>query len=140
MGILKEFKDFAVKGNAIDMAIGIIIGAAFGKIVSSLVKDVIMPPVGLLLGGVDFSNLFLDLSGKGYPTLAAAAAAGAPVLTFGVFFNNVIDFLIIAFVIFLMVKQINRMKKKEDVKPTEPKKPTTEDLLMEIRDLLKNKK
>jgi len=140
MGLVKEFKDFAVKGNAIDMAIGIIVGAAFGKIVSSLVKDVIMPPIGLLMGGVDFSNLFLDLSGKGYPTLAAATAAGAPILSFGVFLNNVIDFLIVAFVVFLMVKQINKMKKKEDEKPPEPKKPTTEDLLIEIRDLLKDKK
>jgi large conductance mechanosensitive channel len=139
MGIFKEFKDFAVKGNAIDMAIGIIIGAAFGKIVSSLVKDVIMPPVGLLMGGVDFSNLFLDLSGKGYPTLAAATAAGAPVLTFGVFLNNVIDFLIVAFVVFMLVKQINRMKRKEAEKPPEPKKPTTEELLAEIRDILKDR-
>ena len=140
MGFVKEFKDFAVNGNAIDMAIGIIIGAAFGKIVSSLVKDVIMPPIGLLLGGVDFSNIFLDLSGKGYSTLAAATAAGAPILSFGVFLNNVIDFLIVAFVVFLMVKQINKMKKKEEEKPPQPKKPTTEDLLIEIRDLLKNRK
>ena len=137
MGIVKEFKDFAVKGNAIDMAIGIIIGAAFGKIVSSLVKDVIMPPIGLLMGGVDFSNLFLDLSGKGYPTLAEATTAGAPILSFGVFLNNVIDFLIVAFVVFMMVKQINKMKKKEDEKPAAPKGPTTEQLLTEIRDLLK---
>ncbi len=139
MGFIQEFKDFAVKGNAIDMAIGIIIGAAFGKIVSSLVKDVIMPPIGLLMGGVDFSNMFLDLSGKGYTTLAAATEAGAPVLAFGLFVNNLIDFLIIAMVVFLMVKQINRMKRKEAEKPPEPMKPTTEDLLAEIRDILKNK-
>lgn len=139
MGFIQEFKDFAVKGNAIDMAIGIIIGAAFGKIVSSLVKDVIMPPIGLFMGGVDFSNLFLDLSGKGYATVAEATAAGAPVLAFGLFVNNLIDFLIIALVVFLMVKQINRMKRKEAEKPPEPKKPTTEDLLAEIRDILKNK-
>ncbi len=139
MGFVKEFKDFAVKGNAIDMAIGIIIGAAFGKIVSSLVKDVIMPPIGLLMGGVDFSNLFLDLSGGGYPTLAEATTAGAPVLAFGVFINNLIDFLIIALVVFMMVKQINKMKKKEAEKPPEPSKPTTEELLTEIRDLLKKK-
>jgi large conductance mechanosensitive channel len=140
MGFVQEFKDFAIKGNAVDMAIGIIIGAAFGKIVSSLVKDVIMPPVGLLMGGVDFSNLFIDLSGKGHATLAEATAAGAPVLTFGVFLNNVIDFLIVAFVVFLMVKQINKMKKKEEARPPEPKKPTTDDLLVEIRDLLKARK
>lgn len=139
MGFVQEFKDFAIKGNAVDMAIGIIIGAAFGKIVSSLVKDVIMPPVGLLMGGVDFSNLFIDLSGKGHATLAEATAAGAPVLTFGVFLNNVIDFLIVAFVVFLMVKQINKMKKKEEARPPEPKKPTTDDLLVEIRDLLKSR-
>jgi large conductance mechanosensitive channel len=139
MGFFKEFREFAVKGNAIDMAIGIIVGAAFGKIVSSLVKDVLMPPIGLVMGGVDFSNMFLDLSHKGYPSLAAATAAGAPVMAYGLFLNNVIDFVIVAFVVFLMVKQINKLKAKEAEKPPEPKKPTTEDLLAEIRDLLKNK-
>jgi large conductance mechanosensitive channel len=121
------------------MAIGIIIGAAFGKIVSSLVKDVIMPPIGLILGGVDFSNLFIDLSRKGYPTIAEATAAGAPVLAYGLFLNNIIDFVIIAAVVFLMVKQINRMKKKEAEAPAGPPKPTSEELLTEIRDLLKKK-
>jgi large conductance mechanosensitive channel len=139
MGFMKEFKDFAVKGNAIDMAIGIIIGAAFGKIVSSLVKDVIMPPIGLLMGGVDFSNLFIDLSGKGFATMAEATKTGAPILAYGMFLNNLIDFLIISLVVFMMVRQINRMKKKEAEKPPEPAKPTTEDLLAEIRDLLKKK-
>jgi large conductance mechanosensitive channel len=139
MGFVREFRDFAVKGNAIDMAIGIIIGAAFGKIVSSLVKDVLMPPIGLLMGGVDFSNLFIDLSGRGFATLADATAAGAPVLAYGMFINNVIDFLIIAFVVFIMVQQINRMKRKEAEKPSGPAKPTTEELLGEIRDILKNK-
>jgi large conductance mechanosensitive channel len=139
MGFFKEFRDFAVKGNAIDMAIGIIIGAAFGKIVSSLVKDVLMPPIGLLMGGVDFSNLFIDLSGKGYGSIAAATTAGAPILAYGLFLNNIIDFLIVAMVVFVMVKQINKMKAKEAEKPPEPKKPTSEELLTEIRDLLKKK-
>jgi len=109
----KEFRDFAVKGNVIDLAVGIIIGAAFGKIVTSLVNDILMPPIGLLLGKVDFSNLYINLSGKTYATLADAAAAGAPVIKYGAFLNNVIDFLIVAFAIFLVVKQINRLKKQE---------------------------
>lgn len=110
--MLKEFKEFAVKGNVIDLAIGVIIGGAFGKIVTSLVNDVIMPPVGILLGKVDFSGLFVNLSGKHYSTLAQAKAAGAATLNYGLFVNNVIDFLIVAFVIFLVVKQINKMKKE----------------------------
>ena len=108
--MLKEFREFAMKGNVLDMAIGIIIGAAFGKIVSSLVADVIMPPIGLAMGNVDFSNLFIDLSGQNPPSLAAAKEAGAPVIAYGQFLNNVINFLIIAFVIFLIVKQVNRLK------------------------------
>jgi len=110
MGMVSEFKKFAVKGNAIDMAVGIVIGVAFGKIISSLVKDVIMPPIGLLLGGADFSELFIDLSGKGYATLAAAQEAGAATLNYGMFINTVIEFVIIAFAIFLVIRQINRMK------------------------------
>jgi large conductance mechanosensitive channel len=109
--MLKEFKDFAVRGNVIDMAVGVVIGAAFGKIVSSFVKDIIMPPVGLLTGGMDFSDKFFDLSGKGYATLAEAEAAGAPTINVGLFLNTVIDFLIVAFAIFLVIKQINRLKR-----------------------------
>ena len=107
MNILKEFRDFAARGNVVDLAVGVIIGAAFGKIVTSLVNDVIMPPIGLVLGHVDFSNLFFSLSGH-YDSLAAAKQAGAPTINYGMFINNVIDFLIVAFVIFIMVKQINR--------------------------------
>ena len=106
-----------MRGNVFDMAVGIIVGAAFGKIVSSLVKDIIMPPVGLLLGGVDFTNLFLDLSGKGYETLAAAQEAGAATINYGVFLNTIITFLIVAFVIFILVRQAQQLKKKEELTP-----------------------
>ncbi|MEO6308807.1 MAG: large-conductance mechanosensitive channel protein MscL, partial [Nitrospiraceae bacterium] len=106
--MLKEFKEFAMKGNVLDMAIGVIIGGAFGKIISSLVSDVLMPPIGLLLGGVDFTGLFLTLSGTAQPSLVAAKAAGAPTLNYGVFVQTVFDFIIIAFVIFMFVKQMNR--------------------------------
>jgi large conductance mechanosensitive channel len=116
--MLKEFKEFAMKGNVMDMAIGVIIGGAFGKIVSSLVSDVVMPPIGLLLGKLDFSNLFINLSGGSYVTIAAAKAAGAPTLNYGVFINTILDFLIVAFVIFLIVKQLNRLKKAPAVDPT----------------------
>lgn len=109
----KEFREFAMKGNVIDLAVGIIIGAAFGKIVTSLVNDVIMPPIGLLLGKVDFSSLYINLSGQEFATLKEAVDAGAPIIQYGAFINNVIDFLIVAFVIFLVVKQINRLKKEE---------------------------
>ena len=115
--MLQEFKKFALQGNVLDMAIGIIIGAAFGKIVSSLVSDVLMPPIGLLVGKIDFSTLFINLSGQAYATLSEAKAAGAPTINYGLFLNNVIDFLIVAFVIFLMVKQINRLKRKEAPAP-----------------------
>jgi large conductance mechanosensitive channel len=111
--VLQEFKKFALQGNVLDMAIGIIIGAAFGKIVSSLVADMLMPPIGLIAGKIDFSSLFINLSGQEFPSLAAAKAAGAPTINYGVFLNNVIDFLIVAFVIFLLVKQVNRLKAKE---------------------------
>ncbi|BCA55418.1 mechanosensitive channel [Nitrospira sp. KM1] len=120
--MLKEFKEFAMKGNVLDMAIGVIIGGAFGKIVSSLVSDVLMPPIGLLMGKVDFSSLFLNLSGSPQPSLAAAKAAGVPTVNYGVFLQTVFDFLIIAFVIFLLVKQINRLKKDP-----QPGPPTTKD-------------
>jgi large conductance mechanosensitive channel len=109
--MLKEFRDFVTRGNVIDLAVGVIIGGAFGKIVSSLVSDVIMPPIGLLLNGVDFSNLFLSLNGQAYATLADAQKAGAPTLNYGSFIINLIDFLIIALVIFLMIRAINRLQK-----------------------------
>ena len=120
--MLKEFKEFAMRGNVVDMAVGIIIGAAFGRIISSLVADIIMPPIGLILGRVDFSGLFLNLSGKPYDTLAAAKAAGAATINYGVFLSAVVDFLIVAFVIFLVVRQINRWSK-----PAPPTRPTTKD-------------
>ncbi|TMA96784.1 MAG: large conductance mechanosensitive channel protein MscL [Deltaproteobacteria bacterium] len=105
-----EFKTFIMRGNVVDLAVGVIIGAAFGKIITSFVEDVLMPPIGLALGKVDFSNLFINLSGKDYPSVAAAKQAGAATLNYGIFFNNIINFLIIAFVIFLLIKQINRMQ------------------------------
>jgi large conductance mechanosensitive channel len=111
--MLKEFKQFAMRGNVMDMAIGIIIGAAFGRIVTSLVSDIIMPPLGLVLGKVDFSTLFVNISGKPYATLGDAKAAGAATINYGLFINNIIDFLIVAFVIFMIVRQINRWNKPE---------------------------
>src|SRR5207245_5848374 len=107
--MLKEFKEFAMRGNVLDMAVGIVIGAAFGKIVTSFVGDILMPPLGLLLGRVDFSNLFVTLSGQSYASLAAAKAAGAPTINYGVFLNTVLDFLIVAFAIFLLIQQVNRL-------------------------------
>lgn len=141
MSILKEFKEFAMKGNVVDLAVGVIIGAAFGGIVTSLVKDVIMPPLGLLLGKVDFSNLFINLSDKTYTTLAAAQADGAPTLNYGLFFNTIINFLIVAFAIFWVVKGMNKLNRKPaEVPPPPPPEPTTEEkLLTEIRDILKSK-
>ena len=110
--MLKEFKEFAMKGNVLDMAIGIIIGAAFGKIITSFVSDVLMPPLGKLLGNMDFSGLFINLSGQEYATLAEAKEAGAATINYGLFLNTVIDFIIVAFAIFLLVRQVNKMKKK----------------------------
>jgi large conductance mechanosensitive channel len=130
MSIIKEFKDFAVKGNAVDMAVCIIIGAAFGKIVSSLVGDLIMPPIGVILGGVDFSNLSFVLK-------EAVDKAPAVTLNYGKFIQTIIDFIIIAFSIFIMVKGINTLKRKQEEAPAEP--PKQEVLLAEIRDLLKKK-
>lgn len=118
--MLKEFKEFAMKGNVVDMAIGIIIGAAFGKIVSSIVTDIIMPPIGLLLGKVDFSTLFINLSAESYPSLAAAKAAGAATINYGLFLNTVIDFIIVAFVIFLLIRQMNRLKRQPAPAPAVP--------------------
>ena len=115
--MLKEFKEFAMRGNVLDMAIGIIMGAAFGKIVTSFVSDVLMPPMGLILGKVDFSSLFINLSGKSYTSLAEAKAAGAATLNVGVFINTVIDFVLVAFAIFLLVKQVNRLKRQPEAVP-----------------------
>lgn len=115
--MFKEFKEFVMRGNVMDLAIGIIIGAAFGKIITSFVSDVLMPPIGLVLGNVDFSNLYINLSGAHYDTLKAAKEAGAVTINYGVFLATVIDFLIVAFVIFLVIKQINRMKRKPDEEP-----------------------
>lgn len=138
--MLKEFREFALKGNMLDLAVGVIIGAAFGKIVDSLVKDVIMPPIGLVLGGVDFSNLFIVLRQGAqpgpYPTLAAAGEAGAVTINIGLFVNALITFLITAFAIFLLVKSINRLRRAPVVEETAAPTPS-EVLLSEIRDLLK---
>jgi large conductance mechanosensitive channel len=116
----KEFKEFAMRGNVLDMAVGIIIGASFGKVVTSLVADILMPPIGLLLGKVDFSNLFLNLSGKPYASVAEATAAGAPTLNYGLFINTIINFVIVAFAVFLLVKQFNRMKRQPGAVPAAP--------------------
>jgi len=134
--MLKEFKEFAMRGNVADMAVGIIIGAAFGKIVSSLVADVIMPPIGLLMGGVDFSELFVDLSLGGHATVAAAEAAGAPIIKYGLFINTVLDFVIVAFAIFVMIKALNKLKAQEETPTAPPRLSGEEKLLTEIRDLL----
>ena len=140
MGFVKEFKEFAVKGNVMDMAVGVIIGGAFGKIVTSLVEDVIMPLVSKLTGGMDFTNLFINLDGKEYKTLAAAKEAGAAVFAYGSFIQNVLDFIIIAFCIFLMIKGMNKLMKKKAEEPAPAPEPSAEEkLLTEIRDLLKNK-
>jgi large conductance mechanosensitive channel len=130
--MLKEFKEFALRGNVVDMAVGIVIGAAFGKIVSSMVNDVIMPPIGMLMGNADFTDLFVDLSRKGYPSLAEAKAAGAPTINYGVFINTVLDFVIVAFAIFMVVRAMNRMKRKEPVAPPAPTTRPCPQCLMEI--------
>ena len=139
--MLQEFKEFAMRGNVVDMAVGIIIGGAFGRIVSSFVNDVIMPPIGQLLGNVDFSNLYINMGDTTYESLAAAMEAGAPVIRYGVFFQTVLDFLIVAFVIFMVIKGMNNMKKKEEAAPEEPAAPpepsAEEKLLTEIRDALR---
>jgi large conductance mechanosensitive channel len=138
--MLKEFREFIMRGNVIDLAVGVIIGAAFGKIVTSFTNDILMPPVGLLLGKVDFTNLFLTLSGGAFATLADAKKAGAVTINFGVFCNKVLDFLIIAFAIFLMIKQVNRLHRRAEAAPAAPPEPpATEKLLGEIRDLLAKK-
>jgi large conductance mechanosensitive channel len=138
--MVQEFKKFAMRGNVMDMAIGIIIGGAFGKIITSLVTDVIMPPIGKLMGGVDFSNLFvvLDLSKGSFKTLAAAKAAGVATVNIGLFINTIIDFLIVTFAIFLMMKGMNAMRRKEEANPDASIEPPADiKLLTEIRDLLR---
>ena len=138
--MLEEFKKFALRGNVMDMAIGIIIGAAFGKIVTSFVNDILMPPIGLMMGNVDFTDLFVTLSGGSYATLEAAKEAGAVTINYGAWINTVIDFTIVAFAIFLVVQQINRLKKEEEAAPAPPPEPPKQELLLaEIRDLLKQR-
>ena len=142
--MIKEFKEFALKGNMLDMAVGIVIGGAFGTIISSLVKDVIMPPIGLMLGGVDFAESFILLkageTAAPYATLAAAKEAGAVTLNYGLFFNAVISFLIVAFSVFMLVRQYNRLKAAEKAAPAAPPEPPKQELLLgEIRDLLKTR-
>jgi len=133
---LREFRDFAMKGNVVDMAVGIIIGAAFGKIVGSLVNDVIMPPIGLLTGNMDFSQLFINLGDSPYASLEAAEAAGAPVIRYGIFINNILDFIIVAAAIFVAIRAMNRLRAKQAAAPP-PEPPAEVKLLGEIRDLLK---
>jgi large conductance mechanosensitive channel len=140
--MLKEFKEFAMRGNVTDMAVGIIIGAAFGKIVTSLVNDVIMPPIGLLMGNVDFSNLFVNLTmGASYASVAEAEAAGAPIIKYGIFINTILDFVIVAFAIFLVIRGLNKLRRKEAAMPAPPPAPTPDQkLLAEIRDLLQQRR
>lgn len=141
MGMMQEFKEFAVKGNVIDMAVGIIIGGAFGTIAKTLVSSVIMPPIGLLLGGIDFTNWFITLKDGStagpYATLESAKEAGAVIMEMGVFVNSVISFLIVAFVVFILIKQVNKLKKEEPVEEEAPAEPSEDILLLrEIRDNL----
>jgi large conductance mechanosensitive channel len=139
--MLKEFKEFALRGNVVDMAIGIVIGAAFSTIVKSLVDDIIMPPIGVVTGGVDFSNIFVPLKGGDYASLAQARQAGAPTLNIGLFINNLIAFLIVAFVLFMAVKAMNRLRRKQEEEPaTEPPPSREVQLLEEIRDALAARK
>ena len=140
MGLISEFKTFAVKGNVLDLAVGVILGGAFGKIVSSLVDDIIMPPIGKALGKVDFKELYINLSGETYANLDAAKKAGAATINYGLFLNSIITFMIVAFAVFMVVKSVNAAKKKEETAPAAPPEPSAEEkLLTEIRDLLKAK-
>jgi large conductance mechanosensitive channel len=140
MSLISEFKEFAMRGNVVDMAVGIIIGAAFTTIVNSMVEDILMPPLGLVAGEIDFSNQFVDLSGGDYPNLAAARDAGAPVIAYGSFLNAVISFLFVAFAVFLLVKGMNRLRRQQEQAPEEtPVPPRSETLLEEIRDILKQR-
>lgn len=138
MGMLKEFRDFAMRGNVVDLAVGVIIGGAFGKITASLVNDIMMPVLGLVLGKVNFANLFVALNSESYPSVQAARDAGAPIITYGLFINVVVDFIIVAFALFLVIKAMNRLKKKEEAAPAAPAAPPADIVLLtEIRDLLK---
>jgi len=138
MSMVKEFKEFAVKGNMVDLAVAVIIGGAFGKIVDSLVKDIVMPTIGLFLGGIDFRGLYINLGKATYASLAEAEKAGAAVFKYGAFLQTVVDFLIIAWVVFIAIKAINRMKREEPAAPAAPAAPPEDVLLLrEIRDALK---
>jgi large conductance mechanosensitive channel len=140
MGMIDEFREFAVKGNAIDLAIGVVLGGAFGKIVTSVVDDLIMPPIGLLLGGVDFSNLFINLGDRDYPTLAQAKAAGAPTLNYGNFLQTIVNFLLVALVLFFLVRVLNRLRRTKEAAPAAPPAPPEEVVLLrEIRDSLQRR-
>jgi len=135
--MLNEFKEFALRGNVMDMAVGVIIGAAFSTIVRSLVDDIIMPPIGVLTGGVDFSSMFITLNGQHYDSLAQAKQAGAPTMNIGLFINNVISFLIVAFVLFMAIKAMNQLRRKQEEEPASEPPPSREvQLLEEIRDAL----
>ena len=140
MGMMQEFKEFAVKGNVVDMGVGIVIGAAFTSIVNSFVKDIVNPIIGIFTGGIDFSNLFVNLGDGEYESLAAAQEAGAPTINYGLFINAIISFLIVAWVLFMIIKAVNRMKKEEEAapepEPAAPEPSAEEKLLAEIRDLL----
>lgn len=136
-GLIAEFKEFAVKGSVMDLAVGVIIGAAFGKVVTSVVDDIIMPPIGALLKGVNFSSLYLNLSGTAHASLDEARKAGAPVIAYGNFLNTIIQFLIVSFAVFLLVKAVNTLRRREAAAPEAPPAPTREEeLLAEIRDAL----
>ena len=138
MRMIQEFREFAMRGNVIDLAVGIIIGGAFGKIVTSMVNDMLMPVIGLVMGKISFANLFVTLDGKGYASLDAAKAAGVAVIPYGLFINSVIDFVIVAFCLFMIIKLINQFKRKEEAAPAAPAEPAADiKLLTEIRDLLK---
>lgn len=139
MSFIQEFKAFAMRGNVIDLAVGVIIGAAFGKIVDSLVKDLIMPPLGQLLGGADFKEFYFNLGDKTFDTLEAAEKAGAPLIKYGAFINSLVNFMIIAFAIFLAIKAINKLKSAKEAQPSAEPPPTPEEILLlrEIRDSLK---
>jgi large conductance mechanosensitive channel len=137
LAMLNEFKEFALRGNVMDMAVGIIIGAAFSTIVRSLVDDIIMPPIGVVTGGVDFSSIFIALNGQHYDSLAAARQAGAPTMNIGLFINNVISFLIVAFVLFMAIKAMHQLRRKQEEEPASAPPPSREvELLEEIRDAL----
>ncbi len=138
MSLIQEFKEFAVRGNVIDLAVGVVIGGAFGKIVDSLVKDIVMPPIGAMMGGVDFKQLYLNLGDTAYESLDAAEKAGAPLIKYGAFINNLVDFTIIAFAIFVAVKAINKLKREKPAPAPAPAAPPEDVLLLrEIRDSLK---